>query len=107
MVNDCPASFAGPGPIPVAHAGMVCAPPSWFTVRFGPAVIVGGSFCERTVIVKVCGALVSTPPLAVPPLSFAWMVTMATPAVSATGVKVSVPLGWTAGGARRAPGYRS
>ena len=29
----------------------------------------GASFTAFTVMVKVCGALVSTPPLAVPPLS--------------------------------------
>ena len=43
-----------------------------------------------TVRVKVCGALVSTPPLAVPPLSMAVTVTVATPGVL-PGVKVSVP----------------
>ena len=46
---------------------------------------------ETTVMVKVCAALVSTPPLAVPPLSCAFTVTVATPFAMRAGVKVSVP----------------
>ena len=36
----------------------------------------GGSFMAETAMTKVCGALVSTPPLAVPPLS--WIATLTT-----------------------------
>ena len=41
--------------------------------------------------------LVSTPPLAVPPLSWATTVTVALPKALAAGVKVSVPLVLIAG----------
>src|SRR3954469_7395522 len=50
-----------------------------------------------TVIVNVCAALVSTPPLAVPPLSCAVTVTVADPVAPAADVKVSVPVADTAG----------
>src|SRR6185436_8539636 len=50
-----------------------------------------------TVMVKVCGAEVSTPPLAVPPLSCATIVTVATPYWPVAGVYVSVPFALTAG----------
>ena len=43
-----------------------------------------------TVTVKVCGELVSTPPLAVPPLSWAVTVTVTVPGTP-MGVNVSVP----------------
>ena len=49
------------------------------------------------VIVKVCGALVSTPPLAVPPLSCTVTVTVAVPLADGFGVKVSVPFAAMAG----------
>ncbi len=49
------------------------------------------------VIVKVCPALVSTPPLAVPPSSCACTVTVADPVAFAAGVKVKVPFAATAG----------
>ena len=50
-----------------------------------------------TVRVKVCAALVSTPPSAVPPLSCARTVTVAVPLAVLSGVKVSVPLAPIAG----------
>ena len=37
-------------------------------------------------MVNVCTALVSTPPLAVPPLSWIWTVTVAVPLALAAGV---------------------
>ena len=55
--------------IAVAQPGTVCAPASSSTVWFAPFVKLGASLTGVTVIVKVCAALVSTPPLAVPPLS--------------------------------------
>src|SRR5665213_1716078 len=58
---------------------------------------VGGWFTNCTVIVKVWGALVFWPPLAVPPLSIAVTDTVATPLELAAGVKVSVPAGLMAG----------
>src|SRR5829696_10070882 len=52
-----------------------------------------------TVMVNSCVALVSFPPLAVPPLSWANTVTVAVPKALGAGVKVSVPpeeiAGWT------------
>ena len=48
-----------------------CRPASSLMVMFETALIVGGLFTGAglTVIVKTCGALTLTPPLAVPPLS--------------------------------------
>ena len=46
---------------------------------------------------KVCAALVSTPPLAVVPLSWVVTDTVAVPLAFAAGVKVSVPLALIAG----------
>src|ERR671922_147604 len=63
----------------------------------------GASFPAPTLIVKVWGALVSTPPLAVPPLSTALTVTVAAPLASAAGVYVSVPLDATAGWTAKSP----
>src|SRR5262245_25018140 len=57
----------------------------------------GASLTALTVIVKVCGALVSWPPLAVPPLSCRRTVTVALPFAFAAGVYVSVPVADTAG----------
>ena len=58
----------------------------------------GASFTGVTVRRKVCGALVSTPLLFVPPLSCAMTVTVAVPVAFVAGVKVSVPLAASAGG---------
>src|ERR671925_614921 len=63
----------------------------------------GASFTAPTLIVKVWGALVSTPPLAVPPLSTALTVTVAAPLASAVGVYVSFPLDATAGWTAKRP----
>jgi len=49
-------------------------------------VKIGGSLIGSIVSVKVLAALVSTPPLAVPPSSCAVTVTVATPFASAAGV---------------------
>lgn len=54
-----------------------------------------------TVMVKVCGALVSTPPLAVRPVSYAVTVTVALPLAFNAEVKVSVPSAARAGWALR------
>ena len=59
--------------------------------------IVGASFAALSVMVKVCAAFVSTPPLAVPPLSWTVTVTVALPLAFAAGVKVSAPLAARAG----------
>src|SRR2546425_125208 len=48
-------------------------------------------------MVNVCAALVSAPPLAVPPSSLSEMVMVAEPLAFAAGVYVSVPLAATAG----------
>src|SRR5262249_39664251 len=57
------------------------------------------------VIVNCCGALVSTPPLAVPPLSWAVTVTCTTvPPANGLGVNVSVPDPSIAGWTSNAPG---
>src|SRR5437867_1555642 len=58
----------------------------------GMSEIVGGSFTAVTVIVNVWGGLLSTPPLAVPPLSWSCTVTVAVPLALEAGVYVSVPL---------------
>ena len=50
-----------------------------------------------TVIVKVWVALVSSPPLATPPLSWSSIVIVALPTPAAAGVNVNVPVGPTAG----------
>ena len=47
---------------------------------------VGASFTALIVMMNVCGALVSTPPFAVPPLSCATIVIVAVPFASAAGV---------------------
>src|ERR1044071_8115728 len=64
----CDDSFAGPALIAVAHAAEY-APESSFTVTLPPLVNDGASFTLFTVIVNVCDGDVSSPPLAVPPLS--------------------------------------
>src|SRR5690349_13231113 len=80
----------------VAHAALY-APESSLTVTLPPPVNDGGSLTAFTVMVKVWPALVSTPPLAVPPLSCATTVTTAVPFASGAGVNVSTPEGETAG----------
>jgi hypothetical protein len=63
----------------------------------GAKAKVGASFTAETVMTKVCAALVSTPPLAVPPESCIVTDTVAVPFAFAAGVKVSVPLALIAG----------
>ncbi len=57
----------------------------------------GASLTAVTVIVNVCVALVSSPPFAVPPLSLRKTETVADPFALVAGVKVSTPVGETAG----------
>ncbi len=85
-VSVWPASFAGPGLMAVAQTATVCAPESSTTVWFAPAVKLGASFTPLTVIVKLCGAEVSTPPPATPPLSDSVSVIVAVPVAFAAGV---------------------
>ncbi len=63
----------------------------------------GASFTGVTLIVKVCAALVSMPPLAVPPSSCARTVTVAEPFALRAGVNVNVPFAATAGCAENSP----
>ena len=65
----CPASFAGPWPIAVAHPTKVWAPASSSMLWSAPFVKLGASLTVFTVIVKLCVGELSTPPLTVPPLS--------------------------------------
>ena len=82
----CADSLAGPALMPVAHGSTVCAPMSLSTVTVGPAVKAGASFTGVTLMTKVCGAEVSAPPSAVPPLSCRVSVIVAVPFASAAGV---------------------
>jgi hypothetical protein len=85
-VRVCPASSAGPALSPVAQTATVCAPASSRMVSFGPTVKPGASLTPVIVTVKVCGADVSTPPLAVPPLSCSVRVIVAVPTAPGAGV---------------------
>src|SRR4030095_1074260 len=88
-------SLVGPAEMFEAQK-IVCTPVSSLTVRSPPFVNEGTSLTELTVMVKLCDE-VSTPPLAVPPLSFKATVMTADPFALATDVKVSVPLESIAG----------
>ena len=79
-------SFAGPALIEVAHPPTLCAAASSSTDWFAPLVKLGTSFTALTVIVNVWVALVSTPPLDVPPLSWIWTLTVVEPFAFAAGV---------------------
>ena len=83
---DCPDSSAGPAEIPVTQLVTVWGGAALFTVRFGPATKLGASFTELTVIVNVCGPLVSMPPFDVPPLSQTRSSNIAEPLAFAAGV---------------------
>ena len=85
-LTACPASAAGPGEMPVAQPATVCAPASSRMVWSGPRVKDGATFTVATSIVNVWAALVSMPPLAVPPSSTACTVTVATPNAPGAGV---------------------
>src|SRR5437870_2600185 len=82
----CPDSSAGPREIAVAQFTTVCAAASSFTVWLTPFVNDGASFTAFTVITKLCDGEVSTPPFAVPPLSFKLMVIVADPLAFDGGV---------------------
>ena len=64
----------------------------------------GASLIALTVMTKVCGSDVSSPPLAVPPSSWTYSVMFATPFLLAAGVNVSVPSEATAGPAEKSVG---
>ena len=70
----------------VAQPVTVCAPASSFTVSSAPLVKLGASLTGVTVIVNVWTRCVSTPPLAVPPLSWICTLTVAEPLALAAGV---------------------
>src|SRR5688572_21823772 len=70
---------AGYGRMFVAQLGTVWAGEFSGTIWFGPPVKLGGSLTGRTVMMKICGALVSLPPLAMPPSSMRTTVTIAEP----------------------------
>src|SRR5262245_51555956 len=83
--------------MPVAQPLTVCAPASSSTVWSAPLVKLGASLTALTVMTKLCVGLESTPPLAVPPLSFATSVLVAVPLAFAAEVYESVPADETAG----------
>ena len=79
-VRTWPASSVGPALIPVAHPMTVVSPLSSTTaIGSVPLMKLGASFTAVMVIVKVCGADVSSPPPAVPPLSCSSTVIVAVP----------------------------
>src|SRR5258705_110389 len=90
-LRDWPASLAAAGKFwsgetLVAQPGTVCGPESSRTDWSAPLMKLGASLTNATLILNVCGTLVSTPPLAVPPLSCNCTVTVAEPLLLATGV---------------------
>src|SRR5205814_2169231 len=96
-VTDWPLSSAGPAEMAVAQAALY-APESSSTVTSPPLVNDGASLTALTVMVKVCGAELSTPPLTVPPSSWRVTVTVALPLASGAGYKTiirSADAGWT------------
>ena len=93
-----PLSSAGPLEMAPAQAGKDWAPASSSTVLSGPLLKDGTSLTAVTSMVKVWAGERSTPPLAVPPLSFSRRVIVAEPLASAAGVKLRSPVdGSTAG----------
>ena len=70
----------------VAQSATVCAPASSATVWLAPTVKLGAAFTPLTVMLKLCAALVSTPPFAVPPSSDRVRVMVAVPTASVAGV---------------------
>src|SRR5207248_2053535 len=82
----------GYGRMFVAQLAMDCAGSSSRTVWSAPLVKLGTSLTAVAVMMNVCGAEVSTPPLAVPPSSLATMVTVAVPLAFGASVYVSVPV---------------
>src|SRR5262245_27317709 len=82
----CPDSLGGPALRAVAQPGTVCAPASSSADWSAPAADAGASLTAVMVMVKVCAALVSAPPLAVPPSSRRARVMVALPLALAAGV---------------------
>src|ERR1044071_3379121 len=95
-VSTCPVSF-GPALMLVAQFACEYAPPLLSTTTLPPPVNDGASFTAFTVMVLVCDADVSLPPLAPPPLSCSVTVIVALPYAFAAGVNVSVPFDATDG----------
>ena len=102
-VTVWPLSSDGPGLIAVAQPLTDWAPASSTSVWLAPLTKLGGSLTPVTLIVKVWTALVSSPPLAIPPLSLMETLTVAEPTWLAAGVNVSVPLELTAGSVENRP----
>src|SRR5262245_40406181 len=73
------AGAGGYGRMAVAQLGTVWVPASSRMLMSGPLVKLGGSLTAVAVMVKVWVALTLEPPLAVPPLSCAKIVTVAVP----------------------------
>src|SRR5262245_40754432 len=84
-VAVCPTSSAPPPGLNDAQPGTVIRLASLLTGRGAGAVKLGSSFTGVTMTVNV-RVTVSTPPLAVPPLSFTVTVITAVPDWFATGV---------------------
>src|SRR5437764_5246122 len=91
----CDDSLGGPALMLLAHGALYAALSPALTLL--PGVNDGASLTGLTVMVNVCGAEVSTPPFAVPPLSCSVTVMVAVPLASGAGVKVRTPLGETDG----------
>src|SRR5262245_9159814 len=89
----------------VAQPATVCRPASSPEVGPAPATKLGASLTAVTVIVKLCGGDVSTPPLTVPPSSFRTSVIVAVPLAFDAEVNVNVPVGDTAGAALKSVGF--
>ncbi len=98
-----PDSLAGPAEMAVAQAVRVWGPAFSRTVGSVPAVKLGGSLTGVTLMTQLWAALVSTPPLAVPPSSDRVRVRVAEPLALLAGVKVRVPSAATAGPALNRP----
>ena len=81
----CPVSF-GPSEMLLMKPLTVCAPESSGADWSVPTSKLGASLTAVTAMLKVCAAEVSTPPLAVPPLSWACTVTTALPSALAASV---------------------
>ena len=82
----CPDSSGGPAEIAVWKFGKDCGPALSSAEAEVPPAKLGASLTAVTLMTKVCGAEVSLPPLAVPPLSCARTVTVAVPFAFAAGV---------------------
>ena len=80
--------------VDIATVKSMVAVPVTGSTAFASSTFTKGT---ATVIVKDCGADVSTPPLAMPPLSCSVKVIVAVPNLLPAGVYVSVPAELTAG----------